>query len=361
MRQVEATGSTREEAIQKALEELGVEMADVDDIEVLDEGTKGIFGIGARPARVRVTVKKLPPIEKSEQKSTVTSPKSTEKSREVAKEAMEKATSSRSAGKSAKASGNEQKPAKKASETRGERTMSSSETSSSHDEPKPAEKREKQKITEEQGKEAAALLEELLHKMGITDAVVQYVRTEDDVPKLEITSQDGALVIGRKGVHIESIQFLLNRMYFNTEEFEGIEKFVVDTENYLARRRETLRNLAKQKAEQARRTGKRIKLSPMPSHERRIIHLTLQNDKSVETYSVGKEGNRCVVIVPRRRHSGYRDRGHRGSDRRESRRGSRGRNEARDRRGRFNSRYNNRRSGRSPYNERDIDPGQVSE
>ncbi len=215
----------------------------------------------------------------------------------------------------------------------------------------------------------------MLQKMGI-EASVRFVRTEDGIPKLEIESQDGALLIGRKGAHLETIQFLINRMFFGIEEGDSIEKFVVDTENYLARRKDTLRQMALDFADKARKTGRKMKLSPMPSHERRVIHLTLQNDHSVETFSIGKGESRCVVIAPKNRRFDRRPRDNR--DRRDHR-DYRDRRDSRDRRDRFHdNRYSNRpsnrqggrrdfrpdwkrgRPNRSPYGD-DVDPGQVSD
>lgn len=358
MRQVEVVGATREEAIQKALEILGVPIEEVDKIEVLDEGSKGIFGIGARPVKIRATVEKLPPLEDEIRQR----PKASEQSQDEVK--SKKVWKKKEIGASSEVGTNvstksfRKEPSKKQEKKSMEQTHS--EDVLQRDE------KVVPRITEEEGAEASSLLKELLAKMGI-EAQVRYVRTSEGVPKLEIESQDGALIIGRKGANLDAIQFLINRMFFKAEENEIAEKFVVDTENYLARRRESLKDLALRQAEKVKRTGKKVKLSPMPPHERRIIHLTLQNDRNIETYSVGKEGDRCVVIAPRfRRESRRKDnRRQKSRDNQMSGRGSsRVRNQRDVRGGRRQGRFDwgrRRQNSRSPYEERDIDPGQVSD
>ncbi|GEM_PF-218646 len=361
MRQVEVTGATREEAIQKALEILGVPIEEVDKIEVLDEGSKGIFGIGARPVKIRAIVEKLPPLEeelnrKSEKKQVREQTSAEVKQKKVWKKKESSIDSDKSTVEHAKSS-------KKELSTKQERKpmQSTSPESTPQKEVKTA-----GRITEEQGMEAASLLRELLSKMGI-EAQVKFVRTAEGVPKLEIESQDGALIIGRKGGNLEAIQFLINRIYFKAEENEIEERFVVDTENYLARRKEALRDLALRIADKVKRTGRKVKLSPMPPHERRVIHVTLQNDRNIETFSVGKEGDRCVVIAPKfRKDRSFNNKRQKHRDRQIS--GGRGNSKPRNFRGNRGDRRQNRldwgrrrQSTRSPYNEDDLDPGQLSD
>ncbi|MGC8739646.1 MAG: RNA-binding cell elongation regulator Jag/EloR [Candidatus Hydrogenedens sp.] len=375
MKQIETVGATREEAIQKALEELGVEMADVSNIEVIDEGSKGFLGLGSRPVKVRVTVEKsIPQDHQKLQKHT-----DEKGSKHTPAKSKERVLPKPTKGKGKEFEKNyAQMESGSISEenskhnTRQERKNMMTEQPPQEENKNVQEKEMKVTITDAQGNEASALLNEMLKKMGV-EASVKFVRTDDGIPKLEIESQDGALLIGKKGSHLETLQFLINRMFFGIEEGDSIEKFVVDTENYLARRKETLQQMALDFAERARKTGRKMKLSPMPSHERRVIHMTLQNDHSVETFSIGKGDNRCVVIAPKNRHFDRRPRDNR------DRRDHRGYRDTRDRRDRYpNNRYSskpqNRRSGgrdyrpdwkrgrpnRSPYGD-DIEPGQVSE
>ncbi len=369
MKQIETVGTTREEAIQKALEELGVEMADVENIEVLDEGSKGFLGLGSRPVKVRVTAKKSVTVERGQ------------KSRKGLTETTEKVTPNKVSGK-----GKDIHEQGKAKAKTPDKVFKKSEPGSTPKKAQQIEKQEKKdmmseqppiegnegshekkdraNVTDAQGNEASALLSEMLQKMGI-ESTVRFVRTEDGTPKLEIESQDGALLIGRRGSHLETIQFLVNHIFSNVEEGDAIEKFVVDTENYLERRKETLRQMALSFAERAKRGGRRIKLSPMPSNERRVIHVTLQNDNSVETFSVGRGDSRYVVIAPKNRYHGRRQRDSRDhrdrfQDNRYSRRPQNNRRSGGGGRRDYNSDWRRGRGGRSPYDD-DLDSGQISE
>jgi len=352
MRQVESIGETLEEAKQKALEELGIKLEDADSIEVLDEGSKGFLGIGARPAKVRITTSKAPEVKPESKKSKEPSEKSEKgtakqvKSKEKASDRVQtKSTSSTASQKTQKVEKEEVKTANQEQQAQKDSK----------------EKVSKVSITDAQGNETASLLKEILQKMGI-EAEVRFVRTKEGTPKLDIESQEGALLIGRKGSNLEAIEFIINRIVSGAEENESIEKFVVDTENYLARRKESLKQLALNYAERVRKSGRKIKLSPMPPHERRVIHLTLQDDNTVETFSIGKGDNRCVVIAPK-----YRPRNRFQRDRRDNRRdntnrypGGRRQNDRRGGRRDYRPDWRRRNPGRSPYSD-DTEPGQISE
>ncbi len=374
MKQIETIGATREEAIQKALEELGVEMADVANIEVIDEGSKGFLGLGSRPVKVRVTVEKEIP-ERHPKHQKQTDEKGGKKGKEKLPPKQVKGKTKELEKDYASTESASGSNVKSKQNPRQERKNMTAEQPPQDSKEEISEKENKISITDAQGNEASALLGEMLQKMGI-EATVKFVRTDDEIPKLEIESQDGALLIGRKGTHLETIQFLINRMFFGIEEGDSVEKFIVDTENYLARRKDTLKQIALDFADKARKTGRKMKLSPMPSHERRIIHLTLQDDHSVETFSIGRGENRCVVIAPKNRRFDRRPRDNR--DHRDHR-DYRDRRDNRDRRDRFHdNRYSNRssnrqggrrdfrpdwkrgRTNRSPYGG-DVDPGQVSD
>lgn len=103
-------------------------------------------------------------------------------------------------------------------------------------------------------------------------------------------------MIGRRGDTLDSLQFLLN-LVINDKNAPKI-KGIIDIENYRKKREETLINLSHKLAAKARKTGQKVVLEPMNPQERRIIHMALQNDRRVNTYSEGEEPYRKVIIVP---------------------------------------------------------------
>ena len=142
---------------------------------------------------------------------------------------------------------------------------------------------------------AKEILEELLKGMGI-DAGVSAKEIEDYISS-EITTPDSALVIGRKGKTLETLQYLVN-LIINKGEKERI-KVILDTEGYRERRKARLMELAKELAQRAKEGNSEVFLEPMNPYERRIIHTTLAEDPDVETESVGEGIERQVVIIPK--------------------------------------------------------------
>jgi len=153
-------------------------------------------------------------------------------------------------------------------------------------------------ISDAQGNEAAALLQEIIAKMDIT-AKVEFARGEDGSARLNVESEDGALLIGRKGRNLGALQYLINRVISRGDVAENTERIVVDVEGYVGRRRETLESIARNFAERAKQTGRNMRLKPMSPQERRIIHVTLQDDPDVRTFSLGEALYRSVVISPK--------------------------------------------------------------
>lgn len=141
---------------------------------------------------------------------------------------------------------------------------------------------------------AKEIIEELLKRMGI-DVGVSAKEIEDYI-SLEITTPDSALVIGRKGKTLETLQYLVN-LIINQGEKERI-KVILDTEGYRERRRVKLMELARTLAQRAKEENTEVFLEPMNPYERRIIHTTLAEDPDVETESVGEGMERQVVISP---------------------------------------------------------------
>lgn len=394
MKAVEASAKTREEAIQNALKQLGVEMYEVDKIEVIDEGSKGLFGLGARPVRVRLVVESMHDEPQRETGADARPRRGGNRNRND-RERGEKREgrngrepradrdsggernkdrggerngerserggrdSNRGRGGDAKPRGerdgrrreNRAEKSDKPAETQGRRgdrdgkrnRPERNRPSRDRSEKSPAqggatgggaeefreEKRDipvvdtTEPITDAQGAEASALLEEMIAKMGIT-ATATFVRTEDGSARINVASEDSAILIGRKGRNLSALQYLINRMISLGDTNENTERIIVDVEGYVDRRRESLQELALSMASRAKESQRNMRLKPLSPQERRIIHVTLQDDEDIRTFSLGESLFRSVVISPKNATRPERSRSGRGS-RGGRRRGGRGR------------------------------------
>lgn len=142
---------------------------------------------------------------------------------------------------------------------------------------------------------AQATLEEIVDKLGI-DAEVS-LRQEDPIT-LDIAGEDLGILIGHRGETLTALQFILNQMLnHKTGQWMGV---MVDVEDYRLRREDSLRGLARRMADRARYYRQPVTLEPMPAHERRIVHLALQEHPQVTTHSIGEGDDRRVVITPRK-------------------------------------------------------------
>lgn len=142
-------------------------------------------------------------------------------------------------------------------------------------------------------------LETLLMKMGLEAKVVE--SDTEEGKKLDVKGEELAALIGRHGETMEALQYLVNIIGMRYDRSLGTGKrtrYVLDIENYRLRREEQLKDLAIRVAEKAIREQKEMVLQPMPSSERRIIHMIVLELKGVSSYSEGNEPNRKVVISP---------------------------------------------------------------
>ena len=138
-------------------------------------------------------------------------------------------------------------------------------------------------------------LESVFKAMGLT-VTIQIEKEEDsNVVNVDLKGDDMGVLIGKRGQTLDSIQYLTSLVVNKGN--AGYVRVKVDTENYRARRKETLENLAKNIAFKVKRTKKPVFLEPMNPFERRVIHSTLQNDKFVTTHSEGEEPYRHVVVT----------------------------------------------------------------
>ncbi len=291
MKQYEASAKTVEEAIELGLQELGVSIGDV-DVQVVEEGSKGLFGLfGSRPVKVRLTVKDSeedPLADLLEDKKPAKAKKEPEKKPEK-KPAEKKVEEKKPAPEKKKA---EKKP-EPAAEKKAEAKIEKPEI-------RPMEKPEVTMIPAEEltadspAGTAHAFLMEMTRLMGV-DVTIDMGTDADGNVYGYINGDTLGILIGRRGETLDAVQYLTSLKVNRGR--EGYIRVTLDTENYRAKREDTLIRLANRMANRALRTGRKVSLEPMNPYERRIIHYALQQTEGVTTHSEGEEPNRHVVIT----------------------------------------------------------------
>ena len=318
---LEATGENRDAAIENALRQLGLDRDDV-SVEVLDNGKKGIFGIGATPARVRVTyeapdVAEKKPEPKPAPKAEKPAPKPEKPAQKPQKLSI---TDEDDTPRLVKAAPADFVPEKLEVE-RPRRERSDRPHRERGDRPRRERRpREERPITPSVPKErelipvsedcmkkaeelATSFISGLMEKMGIEGQVTVLPQTECDQLRLELSGPDMGPIIGRRGDTLDAIQYL-GSLVLNNALDEHV-RLSVDTENYREKRAESLERLARKMAMKVVKSHRSMTLEPMNPYERRIIHAALQDFNGVTTYSTGTEPSRRVVIAPdsgRQRH-----------------------------------------------------------
>jgi spoIIIJ-associated protein len=246
---VEVSAKTVDEAILRALQQLGCTREEV-DVEVLHPGSPGrLLGFGAEPARIRVT--------RLVAGATLLTGEADEPDYVEAPEAVEE----------------------EEGEAEGEATEA------------PAAPRDPARDAEL----ARIMLLELVQRMGMRELRVDVVTI--DPLLLNIYGGDVADLIGRRGENLRSLQFVLGLML--NKQLRRHTRVNVDADGYRARREELLTGMAERFAARVRSTGQPMQLEAMPPNERRIVHMALSEDPDVTTESVGEGDARRVVIRPR--------------------------------------------------------------
>jgi spoIIIJ-associated protein len=149
------------------------------------------------------------------------------------------------------------------------------------------------------GETAKKTLQDILRLLGI-EAGVQ-LKEEPERIVLNIEGDGSGLLIGRKGQTLDALEYLINKIVHRGAEDK--KRIVVDTENYRSRREESLVHLAQRLGDKAKRLGRPVTISPMSAHDRRIVHLALEEDKSLRTRSTGTGLYRKIVISPEKKSS----------------------------------------------------------
>lgn len=308
----EYTAKSIEEALEKALNEMMLTREDI-EYEVLVQPSKGILGFGKKDAVVRVKkkvieelkdiVKDIKEERKAVQEAVKEEPAAVEMPeqapvQEVIPEVVEKEIEEPAEVIPEAEVMEEEAVAEELEPVYEEISEKTEEVSA----PAPkADKKEAFANAEAKGKE---FLEGIFKEMKL-DVVIN-VKEKNGYLVFDLKGKNLGILIGRRGDTLDSLQFLLNLVI--NEKNGAKVKGIIDIENYRAKREDTLIGLSHKLAAKARKTGQKVVLEPMNPQERRIIHMALQNDRRVSTYSEGEEPYRKVVIVPEvKENSGRKD------------------------------------------------------
>lgn len=271
---IDMTGKTEDEAIRRALEQLGLERDDV-SVEILERAKSGFLGIGGSPATVRVSYDDGQPEPKPVKPEPKSAAPKAEKKPVYCAEVLQKEV---------RAKEKQEREAK-----RGERRA----------EPK-AEKAPREpvvlgeEIRDEKSEQIRTFLSGLLEHMD-AKADVKVYEVEKNRYKVILEGEKLGALIGRRGETLDAIQQLTNYSINRGGESKRA-RVQIDAENYREKREESLERLAQKVAGKVVKYRRNVTLEPMNAYERHVIHTALQDTQYITTFSIGTEPNRRVVV-----------------------------------------------------------------
>lgn len=282
---IDVTGKTEDEAVASALAQLKLDRDEV-SVEILERAKKGFLGIGASPAKVRVTYevaeKPVKPAESPKPPKPVAPvpPTPAVKAEAVPAAAVEK----------------EKKPErsekKKSGRSRGERKDKPAAEAPAMPAVQPVDLGEP--VGDEKARQITAFLTGLLEHMECSAQVKVYMDAEGRYKVILEGEKLGAL-IGRRGETLDAIQQLTN--YSVNRGGDKRVRIHVDAENYRLKREQSLQHLAHKVAGKVLKYKRNVTLEPMNAYERHVIHTALQDVEGVTTYSMGTDPNRRVIVA----------------------------------------------------------------
>ncbi len=265
MRFVEVEGKSKDDATQKAARELGVPVEEI-GIEILSDSGRGFFGfVGGKKVKIRAWSKRESREELDDEVPEI--------QQAVAEE-----------------------PAAAAFEEEAETETEKTEIAETAE-------------TAEKAQKAQEVLQGLIGWLS-EQATVEIKEETSERILLEIHGDKTGLLIGKRGQTLDALQFLANKMVNRSR--DSAKRIEVDMEQYRKRREQSLRSMAVRLGQKVKKKRKPITIEAMNAHDRRIVHLTLKNDRALETKSVGKGEMRKLVIHPV---NGGRSKRHEGSER----------------------------------------------
>ena len=263
MSYIDVTGKTEDEAIRKALEQLHMDRDDV-SVEILERAKSGFLGIGSSPARVRVTYGQEAP-------EAPAAPVQPEKKPEPRPQPKPEQPKTR-------------KPEPPKAPVKAPEPPKAAQAPAAAPE---------QSVLDDNARRITEFLTGLLEHMD-SPAQVQVTETEKGRYSVVLEGQKLGQLIGRRGETLDAIQQLTN--YAVNSGREKRIRVHVDAENYRAKREQSLESLARKVAAKVTRYRRSVTLEPMNAYERHVIHAALQDVPGVNTYSIGSEPNRRVVV-----------------------------------------------------------------
>jgi len=306
---IQFSAKTKSEAITKACIELGVS-SDQLDIQVVSEGSSGFFGLGSKPAIVKVRkIETVSP--EDEMKDIVETVKINAFKEEKKPEAPKSAPKAEPVKANKEVKEIKEKQPKPAKQFKEKPVKEKPVKEKMPKEPKETAKEKTAKVTKaveiltdpaeikEIEERAVVFLRDVFASMNLGEVeITSKYNTNDGSLEVDFEGEDMGILIGKRGQTLDSLQYLTS-LVVNKGKANYI-RVKLDTEDYRRRRKETLENLARGIAYKVKKTRKPVVLEPMNPYERRIIHSALQGNKFVETVSEGEEPYRHVVVKLKR-------------------------------------------------------------
>jgi len=299
-----ATGKTIDMAIDAALKQLNLDRDSV-SVEIIENAKSGFLGIGAVPAKVKVTYEAP-----DEAPAPALSSASRSKTKSVAAPAVPEKSAPTAYQPEVRA---ERKPAPKQEVKQERKQERKQEPKQERKEDRPKQEKAKQKQPKEPRQETPkapveyapaapgskeeqieTFVKGLLEHMG-NDAVPHCTKTGDDNYLVDLVGSDLGALIGHRGDTLDAIQHLTN--YSINRDNDKHTRISVDAENYRRKREEALQRLAKKVAAKVLKYRRNVTLEPMNAYERHVIHATLQDTPNITTFSTGTEPNRRIVVA----------------------------------------------------------------
>ena len=279
IKEITAVGKDILEAQENARVALGAGELDDVQFEIIDSGSKGIFGIiGVRPAKVRAFIE-VPDVHEKRQRP--------ERPRRENKPQGE--------GKKTEKPRENQKPKK-------EKKQPEKKAEPKKDAPKSevipeAELKMERRFVEEGEDMSYDFVKTVISDIGLS-AEAELYSCEDGTRRITIVGDDASALIGHHGDTLDALQYLANLASArkNSKGERDKSRVTIDIEGYRKKREETLRALARRMAAKALRNRRSVMLEPMSAYERRIIHSEIQGIEGVSTNSIGSDNNRKIVI-----------------------------------------------------------------